>query len=253
MVRERLQIERLRLLRKRMALRHEHDSMPVVDRHQRQVREQILRAGRDREVDLVGADELGDLLGGALVQLEIDARIALAERADDLGQHVAGLRVRRRDRQRAVELGREIARETRDVADLAQNLARPGDDLAAGRRDRGQALALAREELHAELGLELLQLLADAGLAREQPFGGRRDVQAAVGDADEVLELLQRHAARSPGDEKAASSRESAATCGHITIGYIGVSTRLLLFQGAINLGGHVVVRRSTGAVSCGA
>src|SRR5262245_46125085 len=101
------------------------------------------------------------------MQLEIDARVTFAERANDLGQHVTRLRMRRRDRQRTVELGRQVAGETRDVADLAQDLARAGDDLAASRGDRGQALALTREQLYAELGFELLQLLADAGLARE--------------------------------------------------------------------------------------
>src|SRR5690606_6875453 len=214
--RERLQVERLRLACERMLLRHERDAMPVVDRQQRELREQILRARRDREIDLVRADELGDLLRRALVQLQVDARIALAERAHDLGQHVARLRVRRRDRQRAVELGREIAREALNVADLAQDLARAGDDLAAGRRDRGQALALAREQLDAELGLELLQLLADARLAGIQALGGRRDVEAAVDDSDQVFELLQRHSKaprpRSVDENAAPSARGSAAT-----------------------------------------
>ena len=144
------------------------------------------------------------------MQLEVDARVALAKRADDLGQDVARLRVRRRDRERAVELGREVAREARDVADLAQDLARARDDLAARRSDRREALALAREQLHPELGLELLELLADAGLARVQALGRGGDVEPAVGDAYEVLELLERHAA--PADEKAASSVESAAS-----------------------------------------
>src|SRR5690606_35873814 len=221
--RERLQVERLRLARERMLLRHERDAMPVVDRQQRQLREEVLRARRDREVDLVRADELGDLLGRALVQLEVDTRIALAERAHDLGQDVARLRMRRRDRKRAVELGRQVAREALDVADLAQNLARPGDDLAARRGDRREALALAREQLYAELRLELFQLFADAGLARVKPLGGRRDVEPAVDDADQVFELLQRHLKlRAPiQDENAAPSARGSAARGYITIRYM--------------------------------
>ena len=128
------------------------------------------------------------------MQLEIDARIALAERADHLGQHVSRLGVRRGDRQRTVELGGEVAREARDVADLAQDLARACDYLAARGRDGGEALALAREQLHAELRLELLELLADAGLARIEPLGGGRDVEPAVRNAYEILELFERHA-----------------------------------------------------------
>src|SRR5690606_18225788 len=213
--RERLQVERLRLARERMLLRHERDAVPVVYWQQRELRKKILRARRDREVDLVRADELRDLLGRALVQLEVDARIALAKRSHDLRQDITRLRVRRRDRERAVELGRQVAREALNVADLAQDLARPGDDLAARRRDRGQALALACKQLNAELGLELLQLLADAGLARVEPLGGRRDVEPAVDDADQVFELLQRHLKlrATIRDENAApSARGSAAT-----------------------------------------
>jgi len=59
---EQLQLERLAEPRERMLLGHQHDAMPVVDRQQRQVREELPRPRRDREVDLVGADELGDLL-----------------------------------------------------------------------------------------------------------------------------------------------------------------------------------------------
>jgi len=127
------------------------------------------------------------------VQLEVHFRIAGAEGADHLREHVARLRVGRRDRQRAFLLGREIAGEARDVVRFAQNLARPRDNFAAGRGDRGQALALAREQLHAELRLELLQLLADTGLARVETLGGRGDVEPAIDDADQVLELLQSH------------------------------------------------------------
>src|SRR5690606_29784141 len=71
-----------------------------------------------------------------------------------------------------------------------------------------EALALAGEELHAELGLELLQLLADARLARIQPFRGSGDVQPAVDDADQILELLQRQ--RDSLGEKSRASRDGA-------------------------------------------
>ena len=79
----------------------------------------------------------------------------------------------------------------------------------------GEALALAREQLHAELGFELLQLLADAGLARVEPLGRRRDVQAAVRDAYEIFELFERHAAPA-GMKKAASSERVGGLAGPI-------------------------------------
>jgi len=157
------------------------------------MRKQVLRTGCDREIDLVRADQLGNLFGRALMQIEIDPGINLAEGANNLGQDIAGLRVSRRDRKRAFLLGRQVAREASDVVDLTQNLPGTRDDVAAGRCDRREALALAREKLDAELGLELLQLLADPGLARIKPLGGRRDVQARVDDTDELLELFECH------------------------------------------------------------
>lgn len=67
------------------------------------------------------------------------------------------------------------------------------DHLEPGGRDGCDAPPLPQEELGAELRLQQLQLLADPGLAREQPIGGGRDVQAAVDDSNEVFELLERH------------------------------------------------------------
>ena len=62
-----------------MLFRHENDAIPVIAGQQDQPGIQVLRARRDREVHLIIFDQFGDLLRGALVQLEIDLRITLRE------------------------------------------------------------------------------------------------------------------------------------------------------------------------------
>ena len=84
---------------------------------------------------------------------------------------------------------------------VAQGAARPlVEDV------RGKALALAGKELHAELGLQLLQLLADPRLAGVEAFRSGIDVQSAVGDPDQVLELFQGH---KDSIQMSASGRDS--------------------------------------------
>ena len=113
--------------------------------------------------------------------------------ANDGRQHVAGLGMRGRDRQGAVFLRHQFTAEAADVVDVAGDLAGVFDNAAAGRRQCLQGLALAGKQLHADFLLELAQLLADARLAGKQAFGGGRDVEPVVNDAQQVLELLQGH------------------------------------------------------------
>ena len=105
-----------------MALRHDDAPVPAIAGQQHQVAEQLLRAGVDREVDAVALRHVGDLLGGALVQMQLDLRIALAESADHLGQHVARLRMRRADRQRAASVALLFVREPLDALDFLEDL-----------------------------------------------------------------------------------------------------------------------------------
>ena len=89
--------------------------------------------------------------------------------------------------------GRSWAEISCNVRDLAQRPARRRDDDFARRRQRGEPLALAHEHRQPELVLELADLLADAGLRREQRFGRVGHVEAVVDDRAHVLELLQVH------------------------------------------------------------
>ena len=56
----------------------------------------------------------------------------------------------------------------------------------AGLGDVHHALAVAHQDLHAQLVLELADLLADPGLGGMQGFGGLGQVQPALGDLAEV-------------------------------------------------------------------
>ena len=85
----------------------------------------------------------------------------------------------------------ELGADALQVADFAQRAPCGRDDGIAGRRERGEPLALPDEHADAELVLELPDLLADAGLRRVQRLRGVRHVEAVVDDRAEIAELLQ--------------------------------------------------------------
>ena len=76
-----------------------------------------------------------------------------------------------------------------DIGHVAQDPPRPGRDLGA---DRGQSHPGARtlHQLHPEFGLELLKLGRQGRLGHPEPFRRAPEMQA-VGDGDEVAELLK--------------------------------------------------------------
>jgi hypothetical protein len=80
-----------------------------------------------------------------------------------------------------------------DTVDLAHNHSRVDDDLLSCRGGPAKTSAIAYEELQAEFLLEQSELLAHAGLRREELFRRSRDVQAVVGDREQVPELLEFH------------------------------------------------------------
>ena len=174
-----------------MPARHEHAAIPLVARQRDELGERRQRFGRDADVGVAVRGVLGDLDGIALVQLDLHARKARGEIAHDRRQHVARLRVRGRDGERALVLVPELGSHAADVLDLPQRAARGGDHRFAGRRDRRDALAGANEDADAELVLELAHLLAHARLRREQRCGGVRHVEAVVGDRAEIAQLLK--------------------------------------------------------------
>src|SRR5690606_27223967 len=87
-----------------MAVGHDDAPMPAIARQQDEVRKQLLRARVDREIDAIARGEVGDLLRGSLMQVELDLRVALAELANDRGELVARQGVLRADLQRAASI-----------------------------------------------------------------------------------------------------------------------------------------------------
>ena len=59
----------------RMVARDDDGAMPAVAGQERQIGEQALGAGGDGAVDAIVGDHLGDLLGGALVQVQAHIRV----------------------------------------------------------------------------------------------------------------------------------------------------------------------------------
>jgi len=65
--------------------RNQDLAIPAIARDEQEVRKQFLRTRRNGEIDFVGSNHVGDLLGRALVQVEADARVSLAKLSDHVG------------------------------------------------------------------------------------------------------------------------------------------------------------------------
>ena len=178
-------------LRERMPARHQHAAVPLVARHGDELREIGQRLGGDADVGAAVRGLLGDLDGIALMQLDLHARKPGGEIADHRRQHVTGLRVRRRDGERAFDLVLEFGTHALHVLDLAQRTARRGDDGLSGRRDGRDALTRPDEHPYAEFVLELAHLLAHPGLRGEERGRRVRHVEAVVGDSAQITQLLE--------------------------------------------------------------
>ena len=149
--------------------------------------------GGDRDVGAAVEHHLAHLARVALVQLELDLRVALHEAADHVGQHVARLGVGGGDRQAADRLVGELVAHLLQVVEVAQHALGDRQHGLARLGDRHQALAVAGEDLDAELGLELADLLGHPRLRGEQRLGRLGDIQPATGDLMHVTQLLQVH------------------------------------------------------------
>ena len=105
------------------------------------------------------------------MQNEVNVRKGLAERLHGGRQHVAGLRMGGRDDQRAMIRARVLVGEALDVGRVEQHALGDARQLFTGFRQPQQPLALAHEEVDAEFVLEILDVLADAGLRGVEGIG----------------------------------------------------------------------------------
>src|SRR5699024_7245209 len=130
---------------------------------------------------------------------QADQRVLLPERGNRRRQHEARLRMGREEYQLAMHVATQVGGQRTDGAGLFQDDAGAGDDLMPGGRDRAQALALACKQLESEFAFELLELLADARLRGVDALGGEGDVEAGIGNRNDITQLCQGHDVRSPG------------------------------------------------------
>ena len=149
-----------------MPVGHDDPPVPAIARQQDEIAEEILGARIDREIDAIPKCHIGDLLGRALMQMQFDLRIFLAEFAHHGRQHIARLRMRGADRQRAAAVAFLFVGEPLDALNFLQDFLGSIDHAFTRRGDAREVAALTQEDRKAELIFELLQLLRDAGLRR---------------------------------------------------------------------------------------
>ena len=98
------------------------------------------------------------------MQVQLHVGILLAEIADHARQHVARLRVRGADGQRAAVGLLEVLGQALERLRLAQHAQRARRHFLAGRREALEGAAVTHEQRQAELLFEQTDLLADARL-----------------------------------------------------------------------------------------
>jgi hypothetical protein len=173
--------------------RHDYAVVPFVARQRDEVVIQRQAFGRDRDIGLAVQYLFGDLRWIALVQAEFYFRVTPDELFDHRRQDVARLGVGGGDGQVAAVLRVEFLPDLPEVFRVVQHA--PGDveDGLAGLGDGDDALAVAHENIDAQLLLQLFDLFADVGLRGVQRVGGIGNLQAAPHDLIDITQLLQVH------------------------------------------------------------
>ena len=131
--------------------------------------------------------QLGDLARAALVQYQMHLGVGQLEIADHFRQRIAGLGVGGGNRQLAGVLAGELLGDAADVLRVEQHPFHYFQQFLAGLGHAEQALALAHENLNAQLVLKILDALADAGLRGVDGFRHLGQVEALTdGFADDA-------------------------------------------------------------------
>ena len=191
-LRQALQRER-GAVEQRVAGGHDHAVRPAVAGQRDEL--VVLREGfgGDADVGLAVEQQLGDLLGRALVQIQGDLREQRAEVAHRGGQGIARLRVGGGNRQRAGIVLDEIAGGAAQAFGVAQHAFDDRQHLRAGLGQAGQAFAGAHEEIDAELVFQLADLAAHPRLRGVQGGGDFGQVEAAACRLTNGAQLLEVH------------------------------------------------------------
>jgi hypothetical protein len=111
------------------------------------MREAARRLGADGEISNPVLDHLTHLFRIALLEDELDFRIALDEGRDHARQHVFRLRVRRADGKGAAVAGACLIAQRTQRADIVDDAAGDVDHVLARRRDADDAVARPHEDI----------------------------------------------------------------------------------------------------------
>ncbi|ANZ41521.1 hypothetical protein BBK82_41800 [Lentzea guizhouensis] len=150
------------------------------------------RWSQQRQVDPAGQQGL-DLVGGEhlAAEGEVDLRQLLAQGAGEGGQQAVGRGPHAADHQTALQPGGDPAGLGRRVVHGGQHGAGAVEVDGAGAGELDLAGG-AVQQGHAELGLQLLDLLGQRRLGHVQAFGGAAEVPF-LGDGDEVAQVAEFH------------------------------------------------------------
>ena len=156
-----------------------------------QVIRHIVGQQGERRIDLVGGEQVEHVARRALAQADLDAGMRFAEARQQVGYVEVAGRQQRADGDAAPDQAAQLLDLAVDVADLRQDAPRACRDRIAclGRHD---AAAGALEQLHAQLDLELPDLLRQRRLGDVKLLRRAREVPVA-GDGLGVAELAQLH------------------------------------------------------------
>jgi hypothetical protein len=138
----------LRQFGQRVALRHDHATVPAIAGHHDQVVEQLQTFSGNGEVDGAVGGHFGDLHRRALVHVQGHVRVLLDKRTDHRRQGVARLGVGGGNRQGAFLLVGEFLGDLLDAFDFAQDFPGGVDDPLASWGDAGQVFSAAGEDFN---------------------------------------------------------------------------------------------------------
>jgi hypothetical protein len=183
----------MRGTRPSLAFRQQDLSIPAKDRDGQFGVWRRTRGADDGQIGGTLAEQV-DQFGIAMrLQADADCGIAALDPGDGRGQDEARLGMRGDQDQLAGILVAQVGRQHADVRRLGKDAAGAGDDLGTGCGNGFEALALAQEDLEAQLVLKLPQLTRNTRLGRMHALGGQGDVEAGVGNGDDVAQLGQGH------------------------------------------------------------
>src|ERR1039457_414916 len=166
---------------------------PGVCGQREQSREIVERLGRDGDVGRSGLHHIGQLQWIALLQRQMDSRIAALEYSHHPRQGIARLGMRGGNGESARIPVAEVVRRALQVVDLVQRALDDVEHHLPRFGDRGHALAAAHEDVEAEPVLELADLLRHPRLRGMQGVGGFGQVEPAAHRLAHIAQLLEIH------------------------------------------------------------